>query len=102
MASFHKRLHKYFFYFFIYIFGINTSYKLSIFVTFLLQNESRRSEMLAAACAVGVAGTFAAPIGGKFSVIPPLPPQQTGVFIWGWGIGIALSFDLNEHVWIRS
>ena len=29
------------------------------------QNESRRTEMLAAACAVGVAGTFAAPIGGK-------------------------------------
>ncbi|XP_052820809.1 chloride channel protein 2-like isoform X3 [Mya arenaria] len=28
------------------------------------ENESRRSEMLAAACAVGVAGTFAAPIGG--------------------------------------
>ncbi|CAC5376913.1 CLCN2 [Mytilus coruscus] len=28
------------------------------------QNESRRTEMLAAACAVGVAGTFAAPIGG--------------------------------------
>ena len=82
MACFHKRLHKYFFYFFMYIFGINTTYKLSIFVTFLLQNESRRSEMLAAACAVGVAGTFAAPIGGKFSVIPPPPPpppQQTGV-----------------------
>ncbi|XP_076451979.1 chloride channel protein 2-like isoform X2 [Babylonia areolata] len=30
----------------------------------IYENESRRSEMLAAACAVGVAGTFAAPIGG--------------------------------------
>ncbi|XP_067658627.1 chloride channel protein 2-like [Haliotis asinina] len=30
----------------------------------IFENESRRSEMLAAACAVGVAGTFAAPIGG--------------------------------------
>lgn len=33
------------------------------------QNESRRSEMLAAACAVGVAGTFASPIGGKFTLL---------------------------------
>lgn len=32
----------------------------------LFQNESRRSEMLAAACAVGVACTFAAPVGGEF------------------------------------
>lgn len=31
---------------------------------FLFQNESRNTEMLAAACAVGVACTFAAPIGG--------------------------------------
>ncbi|BFZ23826.1 hypothetical protein BsWGS_26865 [Bradybaena similaris] len=30
----------------------------------IYENESRRTEMLAAACAVGVAGTFAAPIGG--------------------------------------
>ena len=30
-----------------------------------IQNESRNSEMLAAACAVGVACTFAAPIGGN-------------------------------------
>ncbi|ESO95685.1 hypothetical protein LOTGIDRAFT_160236 [Lottia gigantea] len=30
----------------------------------IYENESRRCEMLAAACAVGVAGTFAAPIGG--------------------------------------
>ena len=35
----------------------------------LFQNESRRSEMLAAACAVGVAGTFAAPIGGNYSLL---------------------------------
>ena len=32
------------------------------------QNESRRTELLAAACAVGVAGTFAAPIGGRYFV----------------------------------
>ena len=39
-----------------------------------MQNESRRSEMLAAACAVGVAGTFAAPIGGKISsLLLPIP-----------------------------
>ncbi|XP_061163561.1 chloride channel protein 2-like isoform X4 [Saccostrea echinata] len=30
----------------------------------IYENESRRTEMLAAACAVGVAATFAAPIGG--------------------------------------
>ncbi|XP_055864157.1 chloride channel protein 2-like isoform X2 [Biomphalaria glabrata] len=30
----------------------------------IYENESRRTEMLAAACAVGVAGTFATPIGG--------------------------------------
>ena len=46
-----------------------------------MQNESRRSEMLAAACAVGVAGTFAAPIGGKiyhlFLSIPTY--QDTGL-----------------------
>ncbi|CAG2186165.1 CLCN2 [Mytilus edulis] len=33
------------------------------------QNESRRTEMLAAACAVGVAGTFAAPIGAVCGAI---------------------------------
>ena len=31
----------------------------------IYENESRNSEMLAAACAVGVACSFAAPIGGK-------------------------------------
>jgi chloride channel 2 len=29
-------------------------------------NESRRNEMLAAGCAVGVACTFSSPIGGNF------------------------------------
>ena len=36
-------------------------------ICFVPQNESRNSEMLAAACAVGVACTFAAPIGGLFT-----------------------------------
>lgn len=31
----------------------------------IYENESRHCEMLAAACAVGVASCFAAPIGGK-------------------------------------
>lgn len=31
----------------------------------IYENESRNSEMLAAACAVGVACTFGAPVGGK-------------------------------------
>lgn len=31
----------------------------------IYQNESRNTEMLAAACAVGVASCFAAPIGGE-------------------------------------
>ena len=31
----------------------------------IYENESRNNEMLAAACAVGVAACFAAPIGGK-------------------------------------
>ena len=31
----------------------------------IYENESRNSEMLAAACAVGVACSFAAPIGGQ-------------------------------------
>lgn len=35
----------------------------------VFQNESRRTEMLAAACAVGVAGTFATPIGGMTKCI---------------------------------
>lgn len=35
------------------------------------QNESRNTEMLAAACAVGVGCCFAAPIGGRQSVEPP-------------------------------
>ena len=30
----------------------------------IYENESRRSEMLAAGCAVGVACTFSAPVGG--------------------------------------
>lgn len=33
----------------------------------IYENESRNSEMLAAACAVGVACSFAAPIGGEAS-----------------------------------
>lgn len=35
----------------------------------IYENESRNSEMLAAACAVGVASCFAAPIGGKLYLI---------------------------------
>ena len=31
----------------------------------IYENESRNTEMLAAACAVGVASCFAAPVGGK-------------------------------------
>jgi len=31
----------------------------------IYENESRNNEMLAAACAVGVAACFAAPIGGE-------------------------------------
>ena len=33
-------------------------------------NESRNSEMLAAACAVGVACTFSAPVGGQCPFCP--------------------------------
>lgn len=32
----------------------------------IYENESRNSEMLAAACAVGVGSCFAAPVGGKY------------------------------------
>lgn len=32
----------------------------------IYENESRNSEMLAAACAVGVGSCFAAPVGGIF------------------------------------
>ena len=35
----------------------------------IYENESRNSEMLAAACAVGVACSFAAPIGGKVTAV---------------------------------
>lgn len=38
------------------------------------QNESRNTEMLAAACAVGVGCCFAAPIGGRWPVQPPALP----------------------------
>jgi len=34
----------------------------------IYENESRNSEMLEAACAVGVASCFAAPIGGKIII----------------------------------
>lgn len=36
----------------------------------IYENESRNCEMLAAACAVGLAVNFAAPIGGNLSVHP--------------------------------
>jgi len=42
---------------------------MSKFVTSLkgtYENESRKIELLAAACAVGVSACFGAPIGGKF------------------------------------
>lgn len=35
----------------------------------IYENESRNTEMLAAACAVGVASCFGAPIGGRFVVL---------------------------------
>jgi hypothetical protein len=38
----------------------------------IYENESRNCEMLAAACAVGVASCFAAPIGGELSGLCPL------------------------------
>ena len=34
------------------------------FIVLSLQNESRNTEMLAAACAVGVSSCFGSPIGG--------------------------------------
>ena len=34
----------------------------------VLQNESRNTEMLAAACAVGVSSCFGSPIGGAFFI----------------------------------
>lgn len=35
----------------------------------IYENENRTTEMLAAACAVGVASCFAAPVGGKSLII---------------------------------
>lgn len=35
---------------------------------FFAQDESRRAEMLSAACAVGVASCFGAPVGGEYEV----------------------------------
>lgn len=35
----------------------------------IYENESRNSEMLAAACAVGVGSCFAAPVGGKYLLL---------------------------------
>lgn len=40
----------------------------------IYENESRNSEMLAAACAVGVGACFAAPVGGKLFNFTQLNP----------------------------
>ena len=38
-----------------------------------LQNESRNTEMLAAACAVGVSSCFGSPIGGAYVICIMVP-----------------------------
>ena len=53
----------------------------------VLQNESRNTEMLAAACAVGVSSCFGSPIGGAFFI---------ACFI------ITLRFTFNLYVWFES
>ena len=48
----------------------------------IFSNETRNVEMLAAACAVGVSCTFAAPIGGVlFSIEVKVTSQMTKFFI---------------------
>lgn len=50
-----------------------------VYVTLVGQNELRNTEMLSAACAVGVGCCFAAPIGGK-------PTRVQGLIKWElWG-----------------
>ena len=57
-----------------------------LLVHFQLQNESRTSELLAAACAVGVSSNFAAPIGGRL---------QCAVYMFMWFcVNILLAFLL--------
>ncbi|MEQ2296969.1 hypothetical protein AMECASPLE_030005 [Ameca splendens] len=56
------------------------------YVTLFNQNELRNTEMLSAACAVGVGCCFAAPIGGVPSVHPYIRPS---IFlhsseVWSW------------------
>jgi hypothetical protein len=52
----------------------------------IYENESRNNEMLAAACAVGVAACFAAPIGGKLK----------------WLLQNLQMFPLTASIWITS
>ena len=54
---------------FVHVASITATLLGQVITTFrgIYENETRYSEMLAAACAVGVACTFAAPIGGEHS-----------------------------------
>lgn len=42
----------------------------------IYENESRNSEMLAAACAVGVSCNFGAPIGGEYIIWNPIYSEE--------------------------
>ncbi|XP_064440385.1 chloride channel protein 2 isoform X2 [Mirounga angustirostris] len=56
----------------------------------IYENESRNTEMLAAACAVGVGCCFAAPIGGRPSAEPYCPARglpSSAPLIWAWASG---------------
>ncbi|ROT78079.1 Chloride channel protein 2, partial [Penaeus vannamei] len=72
----------------------------------IYENESRNSEMLAAACAVGVACSFAAPIGEtltalfktNFKVGYPFDPQELFVFAL---IGVMCGFLGAFFVWVH-
>merc|ERR1719341_947507 len=71
-------------------------------------NESRNSEMLEAACAVGVACCFASPIGGVlFSIEVPYAPEELLVFIMiGVVCGLGGSLYVYTHrryvLWMRG
>ena len=66
------------------------------------QNESRRSEMLAAACAVGVAGTFAAPIGGILSLSLSLCLYLCLSVSLSLSVYLALSLPVSQNESWRS
>ncbi|KAH8318721.1 hypothetical protein KR074_002658 [Drosophila pseudoananassae] len=75
----------------------------------IYENESRNSEMLAAACAVGVGACFAAPVGGEYislllasyPILPAIESKRSPIFFAGvlFSIEVTTTYFAVRNYW---